>query len=116
MLITYNEFDAKYRDKSLGKTGKKKRWKQHGNTSWTKESNDGKEKLAKTNSLDKILKWPKCLCSSAETALTQNAETKVKGKQGNKNTKLIKMKDKNSVENTSWGNVRVDDEIGKNEN
>lgn len=24
MLITYNEFDAKYRDKSLGKTGRKK--------------------------------------------------------------------------------------------
>ena len=23
MLITYNEFDAKYRDKGLGKTGKK---------------------------------------------------------------------------------------------
>ena len=85
MLITYNECDAKYRDKSLGKTGKKKtnlvgkkkRWKQHGNTSWTKESNDAKEKLAKTNSLDKILKWPKYLCSSVETTLTQNAETNV---------------------------------------
>lgn len=25
------------------------------------------------------------------------------------------MKDENNVENTSWGNVRVDDEIGKNE-
>lgn len=25
------------------------------------------------------------------------------------------MKGENNVENTSWGNVRVDDEIGKNE-
>lgn len=32
----------------------------------------------------------------------------------NKNTKLVQMKDGNNMENTSWGNVRVD-EIGKNE-
>ena len=32
----------------------------------------------------------------------------------NKNTKLVKIKDENNMENTGWGNVRVNDEIDKN--